>query len=126
MKSYPRLTEMGVVHPEHIIRYSLSSLDYTDYLNLVYDRPKDSVLPLSKSFRFPRVQESGGAGQEAAFMKTCPELREALDELDDLLDAQTDKRDVASSLREEIQRLEQAIHIHTEHLKALIDKIEPK
>lgn len=125
MKSYPRLAEMGVIHPEHITRYSLSSLDYTDYLSIVYDRPKNSVLPMSRTYRFLRVQQKNEAsGSGDVVMKTNPALQEALDELRELVDAQTGKRDLADSMRDEIQQLEQEFHSHTEHLKALIDKME--
>ena len=45
MKSYPRLSEMGVLHPLQISGYSVNSIDYIDVLRITYDRPKGSKLP---------------------------------------------------------------------------------
>lgn len=125
MNSYPRLSEMGVVHPEQISRYSLSSLDYTDFLRIVYDRPKNSALPLSRTYRFPRVQQDGNDDNtEIALMRTNPALKEALDELRELVDAKDGKRDVAEDMRHELRRLEEDVALQAERIRALIDKIE--
>jgi hypothetical protein len=125
MNSYPRLSEMGVIHPEQISRYSLSSLDYTDFLRIVYDRPKNSALPLSRTYRFPRVQQEGnGDSKEVALMRTNPALKEALEELRDLVDSKVGQRDVAEDMRHELRRLEEDIALQAERLRALIDKIE--
>lgn len=126
MKSYPRLKEMGVTHPQQIVTYSLSSLDYTDYLRIVYDRPKKSILPVSRTYRFPRVQETAdSAGDEGrVVMKTDPALTEAVAELRDIVEAKSDQRCIADAMREELRSLEEEIAMHTEQLKALIGKIE--
>jgi len=125
MKSYPRLSEMGVLHPEQILSYSLSSLDYTDFLRIVYDRPKNSELPFSRTYRFPRVQRTAkGSGQDEALMNTSPALKEALEELADIVEARVDNRDIADAMHEEIQRLEEDIALQTKRLKALVDKIK--
>ena len=36
---------MGVTNPEQIAKFSVNSVDYTDFLGIVYDRPKGSLLP---------------------------------------------------------------------------------
>ena len=125
MNSNSRLSEMGVIHPEQIVRYSVSSLDYTDFLRIVYDRPKNSALPLCRTYRFPRLQQtSKDGGQEVSVMRTNPALKEALDELGAIVDARTDKRDVTETMHEELRRLEEEITLKTERLRVLIDKIE--
>ncbi len=118
---------MGVENPQQIAGYSLSSLDYTDFLRVVYDRPKNSVLPVSKTYKFPRVQQSvdsgTGNGGNDVRMTTSPALREVLDELRQIVDVKADQREVADAIREEIRRLEQDIELRMGHLRALIDKI---
>lgn len=125
MKSYPRLSDMGVLHPEQIARYSLSSLDYTDFLRIVYERPKNSALPESRTYRFPRVQEAAaGSDEKNTRMRTNPALKEALEELRDLVDSKGDQRCVAEAMREELQRLEQEIAVQTKRLRELVDRID--
>ncbi len=124
MKTYPRLSEMGVDNPQQITRYSLSSLDYTDFLKIVYDRPKNSLLPVTKTYRFPRVQQNAGADE--VIMKTCPELQEVLEELKGVVAAQSDQREIVQALREEIHRLEEETAIRMEQLKNLVGRIEAK
>ena len=114
---------MGVIHPEHIARYSLSSLDYTDYLSIVYDRPKNSVLPVTRTYRFPRLQDDDGDSSDVR-MNTDPALQEALEELRDVVDAKSDQRDLAATMRDELRHLEEEFALHTEHLRTLIKKME--
>ena len=117
---------MGVVNPQQIARYSLSSIDYTDFLRIVYDRPKNSILPESRTYRFPRVQNSVNATDSAGevLMDTSPALQEALQELEDIVKARADQRDIADAMRDELQRLEEEIALRADNLKALIDRVE--
>ena len=121
MKSYPRLSEMGVIHPEQIAGYSLSSLDYVDFLRVDYKRPKNSVLPVCRTYRFPRRQDTQDG---KSVLATDPALKEAVAELRDIVETSTDKHDIATAMREEIQSLQQEINLRTEQLKSLIDSIE--
>ena len=116
MKSYPRSSEMGVVNPQQITRYSLSSIDYTGLLRIVYDRPKTSILPVGKTYEFPRVQENVDAAGDAGkvVMQNSPAHREALDELRDITEAQADHRGIADAMRDEFWRLEEEIAQHIE------------
>ncbi len=127
MTDYPRLTEMGVVNPQDITYFSVSSIDYKDYLRIVYSRPKGSFLPLSRSYQFPRVQKkvkagSGGADGQVV-MESSPMFREALAELRTLVGAKERKKDIAAEMLDELRQLEEEFAMHSEHLKVLIDKI---
>ena len=121
MESYPRLSEMGVTHPEQIAGYSLSSLDYVDFLRVDYKRPRNSVLPVCRTYRFPRRQN---AQDGKSVMVTDPALKEAVAELKKIVETSTDKHEAANAMREEIQRLQEEIDKRTEQLKSLVDSLE--
>lgn len=127
MKTYPRLAEMGVLHPQQIAKFSVNSIAYTDILRIVYERPKGSILPASKTFKFPRIQKSVAAGSDAdktdVVMESDPGLRAALEELQDLTQAKAHKRDVASAILEELRLLEEDIALRSEYIKTLVGEI---
>jgi hypothetical protein len=129
MKKYPRLSEMGVEHPLQIAKYAVNSIGYTDVLRIVYERPKGSFRPQSKTFEFPRVQKtvSPGAATESTdvVMETNPGLRAALEELQDLLKIKESNQDIASAIVEELRLLEEDIGMRSEYIKALASKIKP-
>ncbi len=64
MNNYPRLLKMGIQHPEQIKSYSVSSLNQIDYLLISYDRPQGSLLPISRTYEFPRVAPKSSASKE--------------------------------------------------------------
>ena len=111
MKDYPRLTEMGVLHPDQIDRYSVNSIDYTDVLRIVYVRPKGSVLPETRTYKFPRVQRSrsvvSGTSEQNVVMESDPCFTEALDELAALMANKNQRVDVATTILEELRQLEE-------------------
>jgi hypothetical protein len=127
MSSYPRLTEMGVLHPEQIVRYSVSSMDHTDYLRIVYNRPKASLLPVSRTYHFPRVQstaKASDAAEPSVVMQSNPTFIEVINELQELLNWKAEKLDTAATMLEELGRLEDDISCHVENLRSLIEKIK--
>ena len=118
---------MGVLHSEQIIQYSVSSIDYTDYLRIVYARPKGSLLPVSRTYHFPRVQKAAKTtddGKPSVVMQSSPEYLEAVEELRGLLDSKSEKLDAAATMLEELRRLEDDMSCHVENLRALIKKIQ--
>ena len=127
MKSYPRLTEMGVRHPLQISGYSVSSIDYIDVLRITYERPKGSKLPGARTYRFPRVQKTLPAGSAtdgaAAVMESDPALRTVLEELQQVTKLKGENQDIAQLIREELRLLEEDIALRSEYLKTLVDKI---
>lgn len=126
MTDYPRLTEMGVVNPQEIISFTVNSVDYNDFLRIVYDRPKGSFLPVTRSYRFPRVQKALGTAGDAtankAVMESSPMMREALAELQALLSTKEQKQDIAADMLEELRQFEEEFAMHCERMKGLIDK----
>lgn len=125
--SYPTLAEMGVESLMQIENYYMSSINQVDILRIVYDRPKDSFLSSSRTYKFPRVPDSASdkvAGKgEAAVLRTHPRLVAALDELQMILRAKSSKESIAASLLSEIEQLEEDIAMRTECLKLLVGKI---
>ncbi|MGB5512870.1 MAG: DUF3461 family protein [Woeseiaceae bacterium] len=127
MKSYPCLTEMGVMNPLQISSYAVNSVDFVDVLRLTYDRPKDSKLPGSKTFRFPRVQKELPAGKvadtAAVVMESGPALKCVVKELEHLTKLKSENKDITAVMLEELRLLEEDIALRSEYLKALIGKI---
>ena len=127
MKSYPRLSEMGVLHPLQISGYSVNSIDYVDVLRITYDRPKGSKLTGARTYKFPRVQKSvaagGAADKSAAVMESDPALRTILEELQHVTKLKGENQDIAQLMREELRLLEEDIALRSEYLKTLVDKI---
>lgn len=126
MADYPRLAEMGVLHPEHIAYFSVNSLDYNDHLRIVYERPKASLLPTSRVYKFPRVQtklKAGDGSEDAGIvMESSPAFREAVAELESLVAARQDKENLAERILDEIRQIEEEILVHTECLKSLVER----
>ena len=126
MSDYPRLTEMGVTHPEQISYFSVNSIDYHDFLRIVYERPKGSFLAQSDSFRFPRVQKvlkEDDAADAGVVMESSPAYREAVAELKTIMAAKKSKEGIAATMLDELRQLEEDFAMHKERLKELINKI---
>jgi hypothetical protein len=118
---------MGVLHPLQIASYSVNSIEYTDVLRIVYERPKGSKLPGSRTYKFPRVQKAlkNDAARDDApvVMESDPALKAVLAELKDVCARRSENLDVASLMLEELRLLEEDIALRSEYLKTLIEKI---
>lgn len=127
MKKYPRLKEMGVLHPLQIDRYSVNGMETFDVLRLVYERPQGSFLPDTRTYKFPRVQSSVSVGSDnnksAVVLETNPGLVAALAELKDLLKAKQQKEVVTEAILEEIGSLEQDIALRVACIRDLIKRV---
>jgi len=128
MKTYPCLAEMGVLHPEQISNFSVNSIDYTDVLRIVYRRPKGSILPLTRTYKFPRIQKSAEVGAGKAKKKTVmesdPAFRSAVAELTSLMKSKKHKQDIADAILEEFRLLEEDIALRGEYIKELVSKMK--
>lgn len=119
MKSnYPTLSDMGVSSPLQIDRYYVTSINAVDVLRLVYDRPEDSFLTSSRSYKFPRVQK-GADGK----LRTHPRLKDALAELDAIMETKSSKENIVAEILKEIELLDEDIAIRSESLKVLVKRI---
>ncbi len=125
MKTYPRLSEMGVANPQHIAGFSVNSIDYSDYLRITYDRPKGSLLAFSRTYKFPRVQttaKAAGPSKGGVVMQSSPAFREAVGELQNIVEARRSTRDNAQTMLDELHQLEEDVAMRCAKLKALIDE----
>lgn len=124
MNNCPKLKEMGVRHPEHVIKYSVNSIEFTDVLRIVYKRPEGSVLPETKTYKFPRVQKTGigGDGKPTTkmVMEGHPCLRAAVEELKQVLHAKKEAGTVADAILEELRLLEEDIDLRSSYIKELV------
>ena len=125
MKDYPHLTEMGVIHPQQIESYSVNSIGYIDVLRIVYERPKGSLLPQTRTYKFPRVQATATSGaKEETVMNSSAEFRAAVNELDSVLESKGSVRNVADHILEELRLLEEDIALRSECIKMLLGKMQ--
>ena len=125
MKDYPHLSEMGVIHPQHIESYSVNSIGYVDVLRIVYERPKGSLLPQTRTYKFPRVQATATTGgKEETVMNSSPDFRAAVDELDSVLESKDSARDVAEHILDELRLLEEDIALRSDCIKTLLGKMQ--
>jgi len=127
MSDYPRLSEMGVQHPQEIEKFAVYTVGHTDILRIIYDRKKGSLLPVSRRYKFPQVKKSvlvdSGTRQTDIVYESVPAFREALHELEQLKLARAKGQDLKALLSEEIRHLEEDIALRTQYIQALIDKL---
>lgn len=124
---YPTLIKMGVASPKQIDKYYITSINSVDILRIVYERPKDSFLPSSRTYKFPRAPQSiaadGEEKKEAVVLNTHPMLRDALNELKTIFEAKSSKENITAEILSEIELLEEDIAVRSECLKVLVGKI---
>ncbi len=128
MSDCPTLEEMGILHPLQIDRYQVNSMQNYDVLRIIYDRGESSFLPLTRTYKFPRVQKTVSKGQEANASQTVleinPCLRKAVDELKELLKVKKDKRTLAQSVLDEMQQLEDEVTMRSAYIKELVKQLK--
>jgi len=127
MSDYPRLSDMGVQHPQEIEKFAVYTVGRTDILRIIYDRKKGSLLPVSRRYKFPQIKKSvlvdSGTRQTDLVYESVPAFREALHELEQLKAARTKGQDLKVLLSEEIKHLEEDIALRTQYIQTLIDKL---
>ena len=127
MNNYPKLTEMGVQHPDEIEKFAVYTVGHTDVLRIIYDRKKGSLLPVSRRYKFPQVKKSvivdSGTRQTETLFESTPAFREALHELEQLKLAREKGQDLVAMIREEFQHLEEDIALRSQYIKKLLEKL---
>ena len=127
MSNYPKLTEMGVQHPEQIEKFAIYTVGHTDVLRIIYDRKKGSLLPISRRYKFPQVKKSvivdSGTRQTETLFESTPAFREALHELEQLKLTREQGQDLAAMIREEFRYLEEDIALRSQYIKTLLEKL---
>ncbi len=121
---YPQLTEMGILHPLQIDRYQVNSIANHDILRVIYERGKDSFLPDTRMYKFPRVQKTAKIGdKEQSVLETHPQLKSALDELERLFAKKDNKECVAETVLGELQALEDEIKMRSTYIRELVKQL---
>ena len=127
MNKYPRLKEMGILHPKQIKKYSINSIANYDVLRIIYERGKDSSLPSSRTYKFLRVQKTAvvnkKTGQTEDVLETNPGLIATLDELHELLKSKHKEENLAELIIEELQALEEEVSMRSETIRALVKRL---
>ena len=118
-KQYPALSEMGVESLKQIRSYYITGINYVDVLRIVYERPKNSFLPYSRTYKFPRVQED----EKGTALATHPKLRAAEKELREILESKSSKDSITAEILSEIELLEEDIAMRSKCLRELAGKI---
>jgi len=126
MKKNIALTEMGVDNPDHIARYTIYTVHETDMLRIIYSRKKGSLLPVSKTFKLPRVKKSvlvdSGTRETQVVFERNPALGNAVAEIDALLSDREDKDQLNQVLADEVLQLEAEMTSRIDYIKSLIEK----
>lgn len=124
---YPSLTEIGVLNPEQITRYSLHNINNVDVLRIVYKRSKGSLLPTSKKFRFGRSEKmvvtDGGSHKTETVHEISPFLTKVIDELHTIVSHKHSRKEQMKIIADEIDRLEEETHSRVAYVKSLIDNL---
>lgn len=127
MSKYPKLTEMGIRHPEEIEKFSVYTVGNTDILQITYNRKKGSLLPVIRRYKFPQVKESvmvdSGTRKTETLFKSTPAFREALHELEQLKLQLDQGRDIKAQLKEEMRLLQEDVALRMEYIQSLIEKL---
>ena len=127
MSKYPALESMGIQHPEQITRFATFMNDHVDILRITYDRKKGSLLPESRKFRFPHIKKSAmvdsGTRQTGIVYESSAEFRQAVSELEKLMDNRVSAEGVRSLIAEEIAHLEEDVAARIDYIKSLVKKV---
>ena len=125
MSKYPRLTEMGILHPEQIRTYMINSISGIDVLRIFYKREPGSLLPTTRSYEYPRVQKTitNSKGKPETILETAPELRAAVIELKDVLQSRETIPELAASVLDELESLESELACRLQHIKDLLKNV---
>ena len=127
MSNYPALSAMGIQHPEQITRFAIFMMDHTDILRITYDRKKGSLLPESRKYRFPQIKKStlvdSGTRQTEVLYESSAEFRNAITELENLMDKRDSVEGVRQLIAEEVQHLEEDVAACIDYIKSLVEKV---
>jgi hypothetical protein len=127
MSNYPKLTEMGIQHPEEIEKFAVYTVGNTDILQLTYNRKKGSLLPVIRRYKFPQVKQSvlvdSGSRKTQTMYSSTPAFRDALHELEKLKLARKQGKDLKALLQEEVRLLQEDVALRTEYINSLIKQL---
>ncbi len=124
---YPTLNEMGVSNPEQISRYTLHQVGNVDHLCIVYQRKKNSLLPVTKRFKFPRseklVMVDSGTQKMETVNEISPYVTKAMAELDQILKRKRSRKVLIKDIEDEIARIEEEMNAHIASLRSMLERL---
>ncbi|MEM6512826.1 MAG: DUF3461 family protein [Pseudomonadota bacterium] len=124
MSDYPRLTEMGIQNPQQIVSYAINSMNRIDTLRITYKREKGSLLPTSKSFEFPRIQQTPEPDKIAGtVLATSPRLKEIRRELESLLKLREKTDCTVKTVKKQIEALENEFDMRLGEIRRMLDEL---
>ena len=127
MSKFTALSEMGVLNPEQIARFAIYTVNNTDILRIIYDRKKGSILPVSKKYKFAQIKKStlvdSGSGAAQIIYESAPVFRNAVMELDELMESRKSAEDYRGLIVDEIRSLEEDVASRIDYIKSLVSKI---
>lgn len=125
MSKYPQLTEMGILHPEQIRTYIVNSISGIDVLRIFYKREPGSLLPTTRSYEYPRIQKTitNSKGEPETVLQTAPELRAAVTELKEVLQSRETIPELAASVLDELESLENELACRLKHVRDLLKNV---
>jgi hypothetical protein len=127
MSNNSALTAMGVQNPKQISRFATFMSDHVDILRITYDRKKGSLLPESKKYRFPQLKKStmvdSGTRQTEVIYESSAEFRNAVSELEHLMDKRDSSDEIRHLIAEEVQHLEEDVAARIDYIKSLVSKV---
>ena len=127
MSKHPALDAMGIRNPEQIERFATFMTDKTDFLRVTYNRKKGSILPVSRKYRFPQLKKStmvdSGTRKTEVIFESSAEFRNAVAELEHLMDAHESVEELRKQILAEVAILEEDVASHIGYIRSLINKI---
>lgn len=126
---YPNLAQMGIQNPLQITGYTLSHIaPATDVLKIKYQRPKGSLLPVTRSYHVGRSAQTrmvdSGTAHTAEVFEISPTLTKALLELDSIVDAKASHDELKKDILAEIDRVEVEFVAELQALRQLVRKLD--
>lgn len=127
MKKNLALTEMGILAPEQIARFSIFTVNNTDILRIIYDRKKGSILPVSKKFKFAQLKKStmvdSGTRRTEVLYESSNVFKNAVSELEELMVVRKESQNMRQLITEEVRALEEDLASRIDYIKSLVAKI---
>ena len=127
MDKYRTLTQLGIKHPLQIARFSVYTDTGNDWLRVVYNRQKGSLLPGTRKYKFPQVKRSvlvdSGTQQIQTMFESSPSFSAAVSELEALVRDMENKSELKRVVEEELDHLETDVAERTAYMRSLLERI---
>lgn len=128
MDKYPTLSELGIKHPHQIARYSVYADNGNDWLRIVYNRQKGSLLPGTRKYKFPQVKKhvmvDSGTRTTQTMFDSSKSFLAAVRELEALVRELHNTVEVKRVIEEELSHLEVEVAERTAYIRSLLARLD--